>query len=268
MCGKGPHPHIVTILQLGEFRNAHTQYYFIDMELCDLNLADFIHGPASSNPSIPSLVKNVSPPLRALQIWNVMMQIAKGLVYIHSLDVVHRDLKPANGALPWRFIDLVLYSRRDSVWKLADFGLASEGTSTTLHTSLGRKGTPGYRAPELLKESSKYNNKADMWSLGCILYELAVGRKAFDDDIATFEYTTSRETLAISFGTDIDDHCKETITTNILNMLQIELAARPSAADLLQEFTQNFRSIQLQPDSAVQIHQIFPGNYPNSEKQK
>jgi serine/threonine protein kinase len=152
------------------------------------------------------------------------------------------------------------------VWKLADFGFTSEATSATIHTSIEAKGTPGYRAPELLG-SSEYNNKADIWALGCILYELAVGQRAFYDDFATFIYKTSGKTLAIVFGEDIGDDYKENITRNILIMLQIEFASRPSAADLLQEFTCNFQSIQVHHDSAAQIHQILPGNDIKSEKQ-
>jgi serine/threonine protein kinase len=87
---------------------------------------------------------------------------------------------------------------------LADFGLASEATSGTLHFSTEAKGTSGYRAPELV-ESNVYNNKADIWSLGCILYELTVGQKAFQDDIATFVYKTSGEILTIVLSEDIGD---------------------------------------------------------------
>ena len=97
ICGKGAHPHIISVFKLGELRNSH--YYFIDMELCDLNLADFIKGPASPDASIPVLIKNSPPSLRALQVWNIMSHIAKGLVYLHSVRVVHRDLNPSNGTI-------------------------------------------------------------------------------------------------------------------------------------------------------------------------
>ena len=93
----GKHLHIVEVLNHGDLRN--TEYYFIDMELCDLNLDEYIHRQTAPNPleSIPSFVKNASPPLKAQQIWNIMRQIASGLEYMHTLNVVHRDLKPANG---------------------------------------------------------------------------------------------------------------------------------------------------------------------------
>jgi len=71
------------------------------MELCDLSLIDFIYSPPTpQEPSriiLPQYIRNGEPPLKASQIWNVMRQIARGVKYIHSLDVVHRDLKPANG---------------------------------------------------------------------------------------------------------------------------------------------------------------------------
>ena len=158
-------------------------------------------------------------------------------------------------------LDLVLYSRRDCIWKLADFGLASEATSRTLHTTIDSKGTSGYRAPELIGwEDNKFNNKVDIWSLGCILYELAVGQKAFKNDVATFEYKTFGKGLTITFGNDFDDPCKEIITNTILNMLQIDYFSRPSAADLLQEFESNLHSIQVESISTVKIHEVLPGN--------
>jgi len=56
---------------------------------------------------------------------------------------------------------------------LADFGITSEVMSTMMVTSFGR-GTPGYRAPELLVQD-EYDNKVDIWAVGCILHELVTG---------------------------------------------------------------------------------------------
>jgi len=90
LCGPGAHIHIVQVLAHGQLPNA--PYYFIDMELCDLNLDDYIHREPSAN--LSELTGSASP----LQIWVVMSHIAVGLEYIHRKGHVHRDIKPANGA--------------------------------------------------------------------------------------------------------------------------------------------------------------------------
>jgi serine/threonine protein kinase len=97
VCGEIPHPNIVAVFKHGILLN--TPYYFIDMELCSISLAEYISTPPPAYPSqrIPYFVKGAPPPFRAQQIWNVMKQLACGVKYLHHLNLVHRDLKPANG---------------------------------------------------------------------------------------------------------------------------------------------------------------------------
>ena len=97
---EGGHSNIVSVRDIGELINS--PFYFIDMEICDLNLAQYIHRltPITPSESIPYFVKDASPPLKVQQIWNIVRQIANGLKYMHSLNMVHRDLKPANGGSP------------------------------------------------------------------------------------------------------------------------------------------------------------------------
>jgi serine/threonine protein kinase len=88
----------------------------------------------------------------------------------------------------------VLFSKKDNCWKLADFGTASQATSKRLNTTRDGRGTAGYRAPETLdSENAKFNQKSDIFALGCILYEIVTSEKLFSDDWASLSYSKTRE---------------------------------------------------------------------------
>lgn len=96
LCGPDTHVNIVQVLNHGHLSNPI--FYFIDMELCDSNLHDYIYRKDSNGPSKPmtSVLRGAGLNL-VLQIWTIMSQIAAGVEYIHEQRHVHRDLKPANG---------------------------------------------------------------------------------------------------------------------------------------------------------------------------
>ncbi|XP_053625231.1 serine/threonine-protein kinase fused isoform X1 [Plodia interpunctella] len=96
----------------------------------------------------------------------ITWDLVSALYYLHSHRVLHRDLKPQNVLL-------------DSTGraKLCDFGLARIMTNST-HILTSIKGTPLYMAPELIEEKP-YDHQADLWSLGCIVYELMAGQPPF-----------------------------------------------------------------------------------------
>ncbi|XP_053703131.1 serine/threonine-protein kinase 36 isoform X2 [Synchiropus splendidus] len=96
----------------------------------------------------------------------IASQLVSALYYLHSHRILHRDMKPQN----------ILLSK-NGVVKLCDFGFArSMSVSTWVLTSI--KGTPLYMAPELVEEKP-YDHTADLWALGCILYELHTGAPPF-----------------------------------------------------------------------------------------
>lgn len=104
------------------------------------------------------------------QVQAIAAQLVSALYYLHSHRILHRDMKPQN----------ILLAKGGGI-KLCDFGFArAMSTNTMVLTSI--KGTPLYMSPELVEERP-YDHKADLWSVGCILYELAVGMPPF--------YTTS-----------------------------------------------------------------------------
>src|SRR5438045_3215450 len=92
---------------------------------------------------------------------------------------------------------LVLYSTKRDRWKLADFGLTSEGTSRRPVGTENSNGTPSYRAPELLQENPYFNNKTDVFAFGCVFHELITARKAFANDTAVLTYHQKRKRISI-----------------------------------------------------------------------
>lgn len=79
-------------------------------------------------------------------------------MHMHQKRIMHRDLKPAN-----------IFISHDYTLKIGDLGLGRSFSSETLE-AYSKVGTPLYMSPELIQDSG-YNQNADVWSLGCIIYE-------------------------------------------------------------------------------------------------
>jgi len=232
LCGNAC-KYLVMVFRHGKLKN--TSYYFIDMELCDLDLKDYILGNWHGiNGLMSPFFRRGNQESEMENIWGIMRQISEGLVFIHSQTEVHRDLKPTNG-IRFSFIDNseVLYSVNQGIWKIADFGLTSERASgTSVSTQLAR-GTPGYRAPELFADPPTFSNKIDIWGLGCILYELVVKKKAFQADWDVLECASSKALPVILHSeSSIDMDSRKYVTNLIGELLQVRAQERPSAQEV------------------------------------
>lgn len=149
LAGKLTHPNIVSIYDAGISRD----YCHIAMEYIEgPRLSDicFDKGPAKIQEAVESVRK-----------------VILALGYAHEKGIIHRDLKPSNIML-----------EQGSTPKVTDFGIAMVSDDASAEEG---RGTPSYMSPEQMKDE-KICKQTDIFALGCILYEVLTGKKAFDGD--------------------------------------------------------------------------------------
>jgi serine/threonine protein kinase len=147
-----------------------------------------------------------------------------------------------------------MYSYRDHAWKIADFGITTEGSSGRAYTTHYSRGTNGYRAPELLREARPtYSNKVDIWAMGCIFYELVMRKKVFEIDFSTREYCLSGQPIDIGLTFDDfpDFRIIEMLRKIVQDMLEVDPLNRPRAIEIHQRLI--MRRIKT-------VHQTRPNN--------
>ncbi|OHT11129.1 CAMK family protein kinase [Tritrichomonas foetus] len=149
-------------------------------------------------------------------ILKIFIQITVALRYIHEHKIVHRDLKPQN-----------IFMTRVGVVKVGDFGVsrALETTNELMETKVG---TPYYLSPEIWN-NEPYNSQTDIWSLGCILYELCALKKPFKasniNQLIVAIFNGGYEPLTTRYTEDL---------RKLVNaMLEQDPKVRPTAADIL-----------------------------------
>ncbi|GMF65857.1 unnamed protein product [Phytophthora lilii] len=101
------------------------------------------------------------------ELLGLFVQVCLALKHLHDRKILHRDVKPAN-----------IFLTKSGVVKVGDLGVATV-LSHTLACAQTSIGTPYYTAPEICL-GKRYNAKADVWSLGCVLYEMATFAHAFE----------------------------------------------------------------------------------------
>lgn len=138
------HENIVQLKEVVVGRSLES--IFLAMEYCEQDLA--------------SLLDNMQSPFSEAQIKCIVLQVLKGLSYLHQKFIVHRDLKVSN----------LLMTDKGCV-KIADFGLA-RWFGVPLRPMTPHVVTLWYRAPELLLQAPTQTTSVDMWAAGCILGEL------------------------------------------------------------------------------------------------
>jgi serine/threonine-protein kinase len=148
--GRLMHPNIVAIYDAG----MHKDFCYITME--------YIDGPPLERFCRKDKLLPVS------KVIEVLIGTCKALDYAHRKGVVHRDIKPSN----------IMFAKAGGI-KITDFGVARIKSEQTI--SKGIVGSPSYMSPEQVKEAP-VEDKSDIFSLGCVMYEMLTGQKAFSGD--------------------------------------------------------------------------------------
>jgi len=161
--GKLSHPNIITIYDVG--REENVTYIVMQM----------IEGQ-SLQKMISSSEKFSTP-----EVIDLMCQVSSALDYAHKNGIVHRDMKPGN----------ILLDKERKPY-ICDFGVARVETSTLTQSGTA-VGTPSYMSPEQVM-GKKVDKRSDIFSLGCILYEILTGRRPFEaESITTVIYKIINE---------------------------------------------------------------------------
>lgn len=179
------------------------------------------------------------------EIFRIFICITKGLKALHDVKILHRDLKSAN---------IFLY--HDGIAKLGDLNV-----SKVLKKGLGytQTGTPYYASPEVWNDQP-YDNKSDIWSLGCILYEMISLRPPFRAENMEGLYNKvvkgQYSRLPEKFSSDLSDLIKF--------LLQINPQCRPSTDEILNHNLINKRLNEVKLNEEVNVTLLKTINFPKN----
>jgi serine/threonine protein kinase len=235
------HPQICTIYDIGE----HDGRPFIVMEYLDgQTLKERIHGQ----------------PLRIDEVLDVGIQLADALEVAHAKGIVHRDIKPAN-----------IFLTRSGQAKILDFGLAKLAPATALRTDVsttaGRDltspgttlGTVAYMAPEQAR-AEEVDGRADLFSLGLLLYEMATGAQAFSGPSAAvvFDAILNRTPPPV---TRFNPSVPAELDRSIVKALEKERRFRYQHASELKSDLERLRRDLSSGRQVVEARQVAPERY-------
>ncbi|KAJ3339171.1 G2-specific serine/threonine protein kinase [Gonapodya sp. JEL0774] len=209
------HPHIVRYYE--RFVDRDNCLIYIIMEYCEGgDLSSVIKRCRRESRSIPEPV-----------VWSLFTQLLLALCECHHPPpkrsgtpravVLHRDLKPDN----------VFLDAEQNI-KLGDFGLSRVIDDPETQFARTYVGTPFYMSPELVNES-EYNTKSDIWSLGCLVYEMC----ALEPPFQAKSQAGLAAKIKLGKTPEIPKGYSNDLRNVIKSMLQVNHAKRPTAAELL-----------------------------------
>ncbi|TKC51947.1 hypothetical protein EI555_015162, partial [Monodon monoceros] len=217
LLAKMKHPNIVTFFSSFQENNR----LFIVMEYCD------------GGDLMKRIKKQRGVLLSEDQILSWFVQISLGLKHIHDRKILHRDIKTQN----------IFLSKNGMVAKLGDFGIARV-LNNTMELARTCVGTPYYLSPEIC-QNKPYNNKTDIWSLGCVLYELCTLTHPFEGN------NLHQLVLKICQARvpPISPRFSHDLQSLISQLFEVSPRARPSISSILKRpFLENLMAKYLTPE--------------------
>ncbi len=209
LAAKLDHPNLVPVVDFGEDNG---RFFLVMKYMPGGSLKDRIdqNGPWDEKTAI-----------------NILEQAGRGVDYAHERGIIHRDLKPRN----------ILFDEDGSV-RVADLGFAkslSEESSTSLSSSGIMLGTPAYMAPEIWR-GRPASPASDIYSTGCIFYEMLTGKILFEGDSPA-----DMMTKHVLDGPQLDEMLPAQTKTVLLRTLAMEPADRYKT---ISEFTSKLKALE------------------------
>ena len=174
------------------------------------------------------------------EIWNIFFQSISGLSYLHKNNVVHRDIKPEN-----------IFMTKNKIIKIGDFGVSAVVQEKKEDMKKIRKlkgtvvGTPIYMAPEMLEQKEKqkmYNEKVDVFSMGCVFYKICCLK-----DYQRLDYSIEEDKVNNKiFQREIPTNYDSELMNIIKLMVELDPEKRIDSKTIMEKILQNYNKIFIQ----------------------
>lgn len=154
-------------------------------------------------------------------IWKVIIHIIRGLKQLHDLKILHRDIKVS----PPLSQTANVFLNTDDRAQLGDMNVSKIAENGLLYTQTG---TPYYASPEVWNEQP-YDSKSDIWSLGCVIYEMTTLEVPFKAE----DMEGLAQTVLVGKFQPIPNTFSKELSQLINNMLQLKPKTRPNCDKIL-----------------------------------
>ncbi len=162
------------------------------------------------------------------ELWKFIYDVASGLAYLHSHNIIHQDIKPDN----------ILISRTGD-YLITDFGISRQVRATLRRSARNASvsGAPAYMGPERYSSNPLPIKASDIWSLGATIYELAAGDLPFCGMGGVMQKNGADMT-------ELPEHFSEAFKSVVYRCLALEPWDRPAAKDLVEEARTQIHNIE------------------------